>query len=201
MKNGYALLIIVNSFRKITHFIIVGTIAAFRKNYKLLLEAVEHLYDRGITGFHVTVVGMGTLDHINAKIRPFFSVLGRVPYSEVCSEMRKADFLLTLLDPENPEHDRYITIGTSGSFQLIYGFSKPCLIAEKFAEVYGFSSENAVVYRDNNELCAAMLKAIEMKEDEYETIRNNLIKVSNEIYNRSLENLKRTLIGAEGDRI
>ena len=46
-----------------------------------------------------------------------------------------------------------------------------------------------------------MLKAIEMKEDEYETIRNNLIKVSNEIYNRSLENLKRTLIGAEGDRI
>ncbi len=186
---------------KVTRFITVGTIAAYRKNFKLLLETIEYLCDRGMTDFHVTVVGLGALDNINAKIRPFISVLGRVSYSDVCSEMKKSDFFLTLLDPDNPEHDRYITIGTSGSFQLIYGFSKPCLIAEKFADVYGFSSENAVVYKENSELCAAMLKAIEMKEDEYENIRNNLIKFSDDIYNRSLENLKKALAGAEGDGV
>jgi hypothetical protein len=108
--------------------------------------------------------------------------------------MRKSDFLLSLLDPDNPDHNRYITLGTSGSFQLIYGFSKPCLIAEKFAAVYGFSSENAVVYKENKELGAAMLKAMDMKEDEYGSIRKNLIALSDDIYQRSLENLKRAVI-------
>ena len=178
----------------VTRFISVGAIAAFRKNFDLLLKTVEDLYDKGIRNFHVTIVGRGTLEHINAKLQPFISVLGRVSYSDVCSEMNKSDYLLTLLDPDNPDHDRYITIGTSGSFQLIYGFSKPCLIAEKFADVYGFSSENAIVYRENKELGEAMIKAIEMKEDEYEAIRNNLIKVSDDIYNQSLANLKRVLV-------
>lgn len=178
---------------KVTRFISVGTIVAFRKNFDLLLKSVEFLYDQGIRDFHVTIVGLGTLEHINEKIRPYVSVLGRVSYSDVCSEMKESDFLLTLLDPENPDHDRYITRGTSGSFQLIYGFSKPCLIAEKFADVYGFSSENAVVYMGNNDLGAAMQKAIAMTDVEYDRMRNNLISMSRAIYNQSFANLKRAL--------
>ena len=76
---------------------------------------------------------------------------------------------------------------------MIYGFSKPCLIAGKFADVYGFSSENAVVYRDNSDLGLSMRKAIDMSEAEYESIRNSLIHVSDDIYNKSLENLKKAL--------
>jgi hypothetical protein len=107
--------------------------------------------------------------------------------------MRNTDFFLTLLDPDNPDHDRYITHGTSGSFQLIYGFSKPCLIVEKFAEVYGFTLDNAIIYKDNKYLGLAMQKAIDMSGDEYEDIRKNLIKMSNDIYNMSFENLKNVL--------
>ena len=158
-----------------------------------LSDAVEFLYNHGIKNFHITVIGLGKLDVINPAIRRFFTALGRVPYSTVHAEMRKADFFLTLLDPDNPDHDRYITHGTSGSFQLIYGFSKPCLIAGKFADVYGFSSENAVVYRDNSDLGLSMRKAIDMSEAEYEGIRNSLARVSDDIYNKSLENLKKAL--------
>lgn len=174
----------------ITHFLSVGEINPERRNFKMLLEAVEFLYDKRITSFHVTIIGRGNLDIINTRIRSFFSVLGRVSYNTLYSEMRNTDFLLTLLDPHNPDHDRYITLGTSGSFQLIYGFSKPCLIAEKFAEIYGFSLDNAIVYKDNKDLGLAMQKAIDMAEDEYESIRKNLINMSNDIYKKSFENLK-----------
>lgn len=179
---------------RVTRFISVGAIDPVRRNFKALMDAVAFLHNRGRTDFHITVIGLGELDSIAPELRQYFSVLGRLPYTDVWSEMRKSDFLLSLLDPDNPDHNRYITLGTSGSFQLIYGFSKPCLIAEKFAAVYGFSSENAVVYKENKELGAAMLKAMDMKEDEYGSIRKNLIALSDDIYQRSLENLKRTVI-------
>ena len=178
---------------KVVRFISAGAIDPARKNFTILLDAVECLYKKGITNFHITVIGLGKLDSINPKTRQFFSTLGRIPYSDMYAEMRKADFYLSLLDPENPEHDRYITLGTSGSFQLIYGFSKPCLIAEKFAEVYGFSKENALVYKGNKDLVLAMQKAIALTETEYEKIRSNLINLSNSIYNESFDNLRRAL--------
>lgn len=178
---------------KVTRFISVGAIDPVRKNFKKLLDAVKSLNNQGITNFRITVIGLGYLANIDPEIRHFFSVWGRVAYSTLYAEMRRSDFVLTLLDPENPDHDRYITRGTSGSFQLIYGFSKPCLIAEKFADVYGFSSENAVVYMGNNDLGMAMQKAIAMTDVEYDRIRNNLITMSRAIYNQSFANLKRAL--------
>ena len=63
----------------------------------------------------------------------------------------------------------------------------------KFANVYGFSAENAVVYSNNTDLGLSMWKAIDMSDAEYEGIRNNLIRVSDDIYNKSLENLKKAL--------
>ena len=177
---------------KVTRFISVGAIDSTRRNFRILLNAVECLYNKGITNFHISVIGLGKLDGIDPKIRQFFSVLGRVSYTAMYSEMRKSDFYLSLLDPDNPDHNRYITMGTSGSFQLIYGFSKPCLIAEKFADVYGFMSDNAIVYRENKELASAMQKAIDMTDVGYERMRSNLITMSNGIYKQSLSNLKRT---------
>ncbi len=181
---------------KVTQFISVGAMIPMRRNFQMLLAAVTYLVDQGVKNFHIMVIGLGKLDSIDEKIRPFFSILGRIPYTEMYSEMKKADFFLTLLDPDNPEHDRYVSRGTSGSFQLIYGFSKPCLIEKKFAEVYGFSSENAIVYKENKNLGPAMLQAIDMKEAEYEDVRKNLIAMSDGIYHQSFENLKRTLADA-----
>lgn len=181
------------SKNKMTRFISAGAIDPVRKNFKKLVEAVENLYDQGITNFRITVVGLGSLDNIDPKIRHFFSVWGRVSYTTLYNEIGRSDFVLTLFDPDNPDHDRYITRGTSGSFQLIYGFSKPCLIPGKFADVYGFSSDNAVVYQGNRDLGQALQKAIEMTDVEYNRIRSNLITMSHAIYNQSLANLKNAL--------
>lgn len=55
------------------------------------------------------------------EIAPYFDMRGRLSYKEMFTAMEEADFFLCLLDPENPAHERYISTGTSGGFQLIYG--------------------------------------------------------------------------------
>ena len=57
-----------------------------------------------------------------------------------------------MLDNGINEHERYITIGTSGSFQLIYGFVKPCIIHTKFAGVHSFNNDNSFLYNTKEEV-------------------------------------------------
>ena len=127
--------------------------------------------------------------NLPTEIKPFIEFKGRLDYPQMYEEMEKADFFLTLLDPENPEHDRYITTGTSGSFQLIYGFTKPCLISKKFADIHGFNTTNSIVYNKNSDLSASMADAINMNTQEYQTMQNNLKTYSANLYKKSLQNL------------
>ena len=108
--------------------------------------------------------------------------------------VNKADYFLTLLDPENPAHNRYVKFGTSGSFQLIYGFNIPCLIAEKFAEVYSFTDKNSIVYKDNEDITEAMLAAINYDDASYQKMKKELQKLSDGIYQSSLDNLQKALV-------
>ena len=108
-------------------------------------------------------------------------------------ELEKADFFLTLLDPDNSEHDRYITTGTSGSFQLIYGFAKPCLINKKFAALHGFNEENSIIYEKNSDFTEALKKAIDMSANDYNSMQNSLKIYADNLYQTSLKDLKEVL--------
>ena len=108
-------------------------------------------------------------------------------------ELEKADFFLTLLDPDNPEHDRYITTGTSGSFQLIYGFAKPCLINKKFATLHGFNDENSIIYEKNSDFTEVLKKAIDMPANDYNMMQNSLKSYAYSLYQMSIKNLKEIL--------
>ena len=108
--------------------------------------------------------------------------------------MEQADFFLPLLDAENLAHERYITTGTSGSFQLIFGFATPCVIDEKFAERNYLTSANSILYNGNQSLANAMEHAIEMTSGDYATMQENLKSTATELANCSRENLKK-LIG------
>lgn len=175
---------------KKTNFIVIGNIENKRKNHNLLIDAVTQLVKQGLTDFEITVIAkVGNMVNIPTEIKPFIEFKGRLDYPQMYEEMEKADFFLTLLDPENPEHDRYITTGTSGSFQLIYGFTKPCLISKKFADIHGFNTTNSIVYNKNSDLSASMADAINMNTQEYQTMQNNLKTYSANLYKKSLQNL------------
>lgn len=178
---------------KIVNFVVAGNIQKARKNFDLLINSVNYLVDKNITDFKITVIGGGKLDGVPENIKAFFDVKGRLSYPDLYRYVSEADFFMTLLDPDLKEHDRYVKSGTSGSFQLIYGLNIPCLIASKFAKAHHFTSKNSVCYDKNSEISSAMIKCINMTDDEYIALKDNLKKLADGIYQSSLENLKKAI--------
>ncbi len=175
--------------KDITKFIVVGGISSWRKNYDLLIASVRRLA-KLTDKFKVIVVGAGQKLQIDGDAAKYFDIRGRLPYREMFAAMEEADFFLCLLDPENPDHDRYVSMGTSGSFQLIYGFAKLCLIQSKFAAAYEFNHTNSLVYENNADLVPLMQQAIEMDGAAYARLQSELKNKAKNIRERSLRNLK-----------
>ena len=87
-------------------------------------------------------------------------------------------------------HNRYLSSGTSGTFQLVYGFLKPCIIHRKFADVYNFNSQNSIIYEKNEEFFQAMINAIDLRQEQYGQLQSNLLECVRNIEDKSLQNLK-----------
>jgi hypothetical protein len=184
----------ITSKNSLTNFIIVGSIENNRRNYDLLVSTVKALVNDGIDNFKITVIGWrGKLPSLHKTIKKKFDFKGRIDYPEMYDELEKADFFLPMLDPEKHEHDIYLTTSTSGSFQLIYGFRKPCLLANKFTKMHGFNDDNCLIYENNSDLEKMMKAAITMSREEYGEKQNNMAKYANHLYDSSLNNLKTLL--------
>ena len=178
--------------KNVPTFIVVGKIEKKRKNHNLLFNAIEKL-QKETQNFHVVIIGEveNGRQTIPEKIKPFVTITGYLNFPEMYNYMEKADFFLPLLDPDNKDHERYLTSGVTGSLQLILGFRKVPVIQEKFADFYEFSKENAVIYQKNLE--KAMKQAIEMSPHEYEEMQNNLNKKATTIFAKSEKNLRRMI--------
>lgn len=178
----------------ITKFITVGGLNIARRNSDLLIDAVKELHSNGITNFEIIVISSDKLEAIPEEIRKYFRILGKVDFPELFRAMEDADYFLPLLDPEVEKHQRYMKHGTSGSFQLIYGFLKPCIIHRTFADIYGFSNEDSLVYEKNIELYESMHFAMSVSKDEYEKMLCNLNKNVKNIENKSFECLRKIVV-------
>lgn len=174
----------------ITNFITIGAIQAKKKNNELIINAVKELHDKGFRNFKVTVVGKGNLRGLPKELRTYFDIKGRLDFRDMYNEIEKADFILTSYDETKPGHIRYNTSGTSGNFQLAYGFTKPCVIIESFAPINGFDNTNSVLYKSDSNYSEALERCINMSEEEYSKMQAHLKQYSNELYIKSLENLK-----------
>jgi hypothetical protein len=179
-------------------FVVVGQIESTRKNHSILFDAVRKLLQRGVSDFVIDVVARYGTISVPKELAPYFEFKGRLNYHDMYQVMNEADFYLPLFDPKNPEHDRYLTSGSSGSYQLIYGFKKPCVICRKFmCELNRFDDSNAIGYDSNDQLSEAMAQAILMKPEEYRQKVNNLAKLSADLQAASLLHLKGILKEAE----
>ena len=174
----------------ITQFVVVGEMTPFRKNGNLLIESAEQLINNNIKNFHIDIIGNGTI-YIPQNLQNYISVYGRQPFEEMFNFVEKSDFILTLLDPNNETHLRYITEGTSGTFQLCYGFTKPVLLHSKFARTHFFNDKNAILY--DEDFTQAMEKCINMSKTEYDKYVEALNRTVKEIENTSIKNLQEVL--------
>lgn len=180
---------------EITNFVTVGAIKPYKKNDNTIIETVLNLNQKGVTNFKVTVIGKGHIKNIPSDIKKYFDFKGRLSFKRMYEELEKADFLLTAYDENNPKHIRYNTTGTSGNFQLVYGFLKPAVIIKSFAPINGLDDNNAVLYTSNENYSDVMEKCIKMSTEDYQTMQNNLKKYQKNLYNKSLNNLKELING------
>lgn len=179
---------------KITRFIVIGNIEQKRKDFKLLIETAQKLSKRNMTNFEICIAGKrGNLGEIPAEIEKNITFKGLLKFDEMRIEMQKADFFLPLLNSNIEEHLRYVNVGTSGSFQLIYGFLKPCLIERRFAKFHKFDNSNSIIYEDSVDFEDKFKAAIAMNDLEYQKLVKNLEKTVFDIKRCSTENLKNAL--------
>ena len=184
----------VTDKNEITNFITVGSLKPRKKNCDTIIDAVKQLHDKGVKNFKVTVVGKGDLKGIPKEIRKYFDIKGRLSFKNMYEEIEKSDFMLTSYDDTNFEHTRYITSGTSGNFQLIFGFTKPCLIIDSFAEINGFNEENSILYKKPENYAEAMEKGIKLSKEDYKKMQDALKCTVKDIYQDSLNNIKEAIL-------
>lgn len=175
---------------KITTFIVVGNIEAERKNHALLIEALLELSKRKIAFKLIVVARRGSLN-VPEAIRQSTEFHANAPYEDLYRLVEQSDYILPMLDPENTEHKRYLEVGTSGTFQLSYGFYKPCIIQRAFAEPYRFTQENSIIYDNNSEFQNSLVSAIDLDPYTYENMQNSLKDLAEEIVLISKANFKR----------
>lgn len=180
---------------EITNFIMIGAIKPYKKNDNTIIEAVKKLIADRITNFKVTVIGKGRIKNIPSEIRKYFDLKGRLPFNKMYEELEKGDFLLTAYDEEKPEHIRYNTTGTSGNFQLVYGFLKPVVITKGFASINEFNDGNSIIYETPKDYANAMKKGIDLTQNQYQEMQNNLRVTAEGIYKNSLQNLEELIDG------
>lgn len=170
-------------------FITVGAVNSRNRDFSGLVLAVNKLVADGISNFTVLVVGRISDNYNDARLPSQIKLLGHANFHDLYKLMEKADFFLMLLDADNEGNRRYLDGETTGSRQLILGFAKVPLIQKEFAKAYGLTGNNAIIHQDNR-LDIPMKKAINLSDEEYNEKRKNLLMLSEQIYQESLDNLK-----------
>lgn len=173
-------------------FITVGAINGRNRNFSQLIDAANSMITLGYVNFKIYAVGSVDDTNVVKGFPSQFKFFGAVDFPKLFSLMEEADFLLPLLDPALEGNRRYLKGTTSGSRQLILGFSKIPIIHKEFAEVYGFTEDNSVVQKGQN-LAEYMIEAIGMSQKTYANKQKSLLSLSKQIQSESVANLKSAL--------
>ena len=176
----------------ITKFFLTSTI---KRNYKPLIESVNKLV-KGNFNFEIVVTGRSLT--FNSKTIPKivsnkFIFKHKVDYSELYRLVNGSDFIIILLDPKSKYDNLFKTSRITGSYQLSYGFLKPILINEEFADFYNCNNKNSLIYK-GLDLFSAMKRAILLNNYEYKKMQHILQIQKNEIHKLSINNIKKFII-------
>jgi hypothetical protein len=154
-----------------------------------LVDAVGALERLGYSNFKVQAIGAEAVRENYPDAPARIEFLGRLPFPEMYRRVEAADFLLFLLDSDNPQHRRYLGGTTTGAYQLTLGFRKVPVIQDQFALAYRFSAANAIVYPPG-QLTEGMRRALDIGADEYDRLRAGVADLRTAIDAESLSNLQ-----------
>lgn len=178
-----------------TTFLMVGAARAKRRSDDLLLDAVETLLKDGISNFEIRMIGKPGKTALPEHLTPYVKSLGRLSFDAMYDEVEAADFILTAFQKNNQDHAFYRTVGTSGSFQLAYGFSTPIVLQKRFAEGTAFAENNSFLYDEDADFSSTLKLAISLPKRDYDVLVQQLRRDASALYETSKSNLKDLIHG------
>jgi hypothetical protein len=122
-----------------------------------------------------------------------------VSFPKIWDVYERADFLMPMLNPAEQgrgTEKNYVEYSVTGSLQTSFGFAKPMLIHSHFTESYRLDDKNSIVYDSVDDIADAMERAMNMSPTEYEAMQKNIQTLAADIYNQSMNNLRRIISGA-----
>lgn len=175
---------------KKTILLMVGAARARRRNDHIVINAAERLIADGYQNFEIRLVGkLGNIE-VPLSLQDNFIKVGRLPFSSLYNEVENCDFLLTAFQKDNPAHAFYRTSGTSGSFQLCYGFAKPGIFQKDYIEGTALNLENSLFYDEDADMFDAMKMAIEMSPNQYAIMQAAMLDSARHLAARSQANMR-----------
>ena len=166
--------------------------STLNRNYTHIIKSAEQLKKENFN-FEIIITGRSSV--FNSSIIPHFlndsfSFNLGVSYSKLYQFVEQSDYIIIPLDPKNQYDNIYKNSKVSGSIQLMFGFLKPAIINQEFAEFNNLNTENSLIYNNSN-IYNAMRKAILLDNKEYKKLQKNLRSLEKCIFRTSMDNLKK----------
>lgn len=177
---------------------------------------IQEVFDSGYSG-DFSVVCVGEFDKKKIIIKYFLKVLvdfmlklagrnvkydlgysvralnkikfvGKISYKKMFKLIEDSAFIDIAIDPD--VENQFYKGRTTGALLLSYGFAKPCIMENRYAEAYGISGDASIVYGKNE---YGMVRGLMLDDDEYRSMVRNFEKKIAMVKNDSVMNMKRVL--------
>lgn len=178
-----------------TIFVMAGAARSKRRNQDMVLNAVRTLLSKGETAFELRLIGKPGKEPLPDDLKGHVVEIGRIPFSRLYQEIEASDFILTAFQRNNPDHAFYRTTGTTGSFQLAYGFHKPCIVQSDFTSGTVLNNQNSLFYDDDSQILDCMERAIQMTAAHHRQMRQSMAHAARDLSEMSLSNLRALVDG------
>lgn len=163
------------------------------KNADLLFDTCRALIKHNISNFQIYVIGRSVISEVPQDLQNHITITGKLKFADLWNIYDKSDFMMPMLNPEIPNHNRYKNGTVTGSWQIMMGFLKPAVMHQDFTDYYRLDDCNSIVYKSNSDLVRAMESCIKMSQKEYKDLKEGLQSLSENIYDESLLNLKTSI--------
>ena len=165
-----------------------------KRKYNYLVENLEKIKKEN---YEFEIIAIGRVEDFNStqisnNLSKNIIFKYNINYSELYQDIIDSDFIILPLDLKNKNDQGYLEYRISGSLQLSFGFLKPLIINDKFSEFNHLNDKNSLLYNISN-LYDIIKKAILLDNVEYKKLQRELQITEKEIFNLSIQNIKKTL--------
>lgn len=172
------------SFMQSKVFVSCGNIKINCKDSNSLLSALKKTTEINKI---INIIGKAPKQIIANKSINYHS---NVDHLELKSILKKSHFVFFLLNEDISYQYKFNNL--SGSLPIALNFNLIPIIEESFAKFYLLNKDNAILYQ-KGELYKAIIYASSVDYEKYLAMQNELYKLKQQVYNKSLENLNKLL--------